>query len=377
MHSTEVAADPDRVHLRRALELAEHGRGAVSPNPMVGAVIVDGDRVLGEGWHAKLGGLHAEAAAIADAADRRAPVAGATMYVTLEPCAHHGRQPPCADAIAAAGISRLVIGSEDPTHKASGRGPGMLRDEGVEVVFAAGPEASAARQLNQAFRKHARTGRPLVTLKTAASLDGRTATTAGDSRWISGEDSRIRVHHWRAAADAVAVGIGTAIADDPTLTARGVDAARQPSRVVFDSKARLPLEGKLVRTATEAPLIVVAGAGAERSRIDALTNAGVEVVSTNAAGPSSIGEALEQLGRRSITSLLVEGGATLAGSFLDAGEVDRLELFLAPLLIGGSTARPMIAGAGIERLAEAERAIELSSEISGEDVLVRARLREW
>src|SRR5262245_11473094 len=196
----------DEAMLRRALELAEGGRGRVSPNPLVGAVIARDGEVLGEGFHAQLGDLHAERAALADCAGRGNDPAGATMFVTLEPCAHQGRQPPCVDAILEAGIGRVVIGSDDPTEKASGRGPGMLRDGGVEVELAAREEATAARLLNQPFRKHARTGLPLVTLKLAMSLDGMTTTAPGDSPWISSEESRELVHRWRAESDAVAVG---------------------------------------------------------------------------------------------------------------------------------------------------------------------------
>src|SRR3954454_23294255 len=223
----------DSAHLQRALQLAEGGRGRVSPNPLVGAVLVRGGQIVGEGFHAELGDLHAERAALADCRERGEDPAGATMYVTLEPCAHEGRQPPCVEAILEAGIGRVVIASEDPSEKASGRGPGILRDGGLEVSFAAGEEAAAARLLNQPFRKHSRTGRPLVVLKMAMSLDGRVATSAGDSRWISGERSREPVHRWRAECDAIAVGIGTVLEDDPLLTARGPEAARQPARVVF------------------------------------------------------------------------------------------------------------------------------------------------
>ncbi len=228
--------------------------------------------VIGEGFHAELGGVHAEVAAIEDARRRGEDPAGATIYVTLEPCAHQGRQPPCTEALLEAGIARVVIASEDPTEKASGRGPGILRDAGVEVVFADGAEAAAARLLNQPFRKLARTGRPLVTFKAAASLDGCTATAAGDSKWISGSESRELVHRWRAEADAIAVGIGTALADDPLLTARRGDpaATRQPARVVFDSAARLPLDSKLVGSLAEAPLYVIADGDAPAERLEAL-----------------------------------------------------------------------------------------------------------
>ncbi len=244
-----VSTEQDARHLIRALELAEGGRGRVSPNPLVGAVLVRDGEVIGEGHHAALGELHAERAAIADANSRSQDPAGSTIYVTLEPCAHTGRQPPCTEAILEAGIARVVYASEDPTDKASGRGPGMLRDGGVEVELAGGPEAAAARLLNQPFRKRARTGRPLVTYQTAMSLDGRVASPTGDSRWISSTESRELVHRWRAECDAVAVGIGTALADDPLLTARLDQPSRQPARVVFDSQARLPIGSALVGSA--------------------------------------------------------------------------------------------------------------------------------
>ena len=201
-----VSTEQESSYLRRALELAEGGRGSVSPNPLVGAVLVLDGEVIGEGFHAELGGLHAERAAIENCRARGEDPAGSAIYVTLEPCAHHGRQPPCTEAILDAGISRVVYASEDPTEKASGRGPGMLRDGGIEVELAGGPEASAARLLNQPFRKRARTGRPLVTYKAAMSLDGRVASPTGDSRWISSVESRELVHRWRAECDAVAVG---------------------------------------------------------------------------------------------------------------------------------------------------------------------------
>jgi diaminohydroxyphosphoribosylaminopyrimidine deaminase/5-amino-6-(5-phosphoribosylamino)uracil reductase len=379
MTTTRVERQQDRAHLRRALELAERGRGRVSPNPLVGAVIARADEVLGEGWHAELGGAHAEVAAIADAREGGADPAGAAMYVTLEPCAHRGRTPPCTDAILAAGLGRVVIASDDPTEKASGRGPGILRDEGVEVDSAQGAEAAAARLLNQPFRKHARTGLPQVSLKMAASLDGRIATRSGDSKWISGESSRALVHRWRAEADAVCVGIGTALADDPLLTARDVDppASRQPTRVVFDSDARLPIDSELIASVAEAPLVVVVGGGAPAERIEALRDAGAEMIAGDGDGPARVRAALAELGRRGITSLLLEGGPRLAGSFLDAGAVDEMRLFIAPLVVGGGEAPPIAAGAGAGTIEAAERALAMEWEASGDDLLVRARLREW
>jgi diaminohydroxyphosphoribosylaminopyrimidine deaminase / 5-amino-6-(5-phosphoribosylamino)uracil reductase len=379
MPKSDLITDQDRTHLRRALELAELGRGRVSPNPVVGAVLVRDGEVIGEGHHAELGGAHAEVDAIQDCRTRGEDPAGATMYVTLEPCAHHGRQPPCTDAIVAAGIVRVVIASDDPSEKASGRGPGTLRDEGIEVELADGAEAAAARLANQAFRKHARTGRPQVFLKLAMSLDGRVATREGDSKWISGAASRAMVHRWRAEADAVAVGIGTALADDPLLTARDLDPppARQPKRVVFDSGARLRLDSALVGTIDQADLIVVTAPGADAGRSAALEAAGAEVVTVAGERHSQVAPALDELGRRGVTSLLLEGGPALAGAFLDAGEVDRLCLFVAPIVIGGSQARPAFGGLGAGAVADAQRALEVDYTAVGEDLLIDARLREW
>ena len=389
---TFVATDEDRAHLRRALELAEGGRGRVSPNPLVGAVLVRDGEAIGEGFHAELGGPHAEVAALEDCLARGHAPSGATLYVTLEPCAHQGRQPPCTNAILAAGVTRVVIASEDPSEKASGRGPGILRDEGIEVELANGEEAAAARLLNQPFRKHSRTSRPLVVLKSALSLDGRVATAGGDSRWISGEASRALAHRWRAECDAVCVGIGTALADDPLLTARrpanraapgaeAQDAAGsdvgQPTRVVFDSKARLPLDSRLVGSIAEAPLLVIASPAAPAARIEALENAGAEVVVCDGDPQARVAAALAGLGRREITSMLLEGGPTLAGSFLDAGEIDELRLFIAPIVLGGAGARPLAGGEGAPLIADATPALSVDWERSDGDLLVRARLREW
>jgi diaminohydroxyphosphoribosylaminopyrimidine deaminase/5-amino-6-(5-phosphoribosylamino)uracil reductase len=366
----------DEAHLSRAIELAEGGRGRTTPNPLVGAVVVRDGEVLGEGFHAELGGPHAERVALAacGAADTR----GATLYVSLEPCCHTGRTPPCTEAILEAGITRVVVASDDPTEKASGRGLGILRDEGVEVLVAEGELAARARLLNQPFRKHARTGRPFVRFKSAMTLDGKVATRTGDSKWISGETSRRLAHRWRAECDAVVVGIGTALTDDPQLTARIENVARQPRRVVFDSEARLPLDSQLVRGAGVVPLTVVISRAAPRTAADALEVAGAEIiVATGENEPARVRSALAQLGAAGVTSILLEGGPRLAGAFLDAGEVDELRLFLAPVILGGSAARDPIEGEGVERIAEATRALTLECERSAEDILVTARLREW
>ncbi|HET7455771.1 MAG TPA: bifunctional diaminohydroxyphosphoribosylaminopyrimidine deaminase/5-amino-6-(5-phosphoribosylamino)uracil reductase RibD [Solirubrobacterales bacterium] len=389
----------DNDFLRHALTLAEGGRGRVSPNPLVGAAIVRDGQVIGEGFHAELGDLHAERAALADCRERGEDPAGAVMYVTLEPCAHQGRQPPCVEAILEAGIGRVVIASDDPSEKAAGRGPGILRDGGVEVAFATGAEATAARRLNQPFRKHARTGLPLVVLKMAMSLDGQTTTAPDDSPWISGPESRELVHRWRAESDAIAVGIGTALTDDPLLTARpaadgtktgdiGPKSPRQPLRVVFDSQARLPLESQLLKTLDQAPVLVVAAPDAPNDRVSALKDTGAEILLANGLEP-----ALRELGARSITSLFLEGGKTLATSFLSADLIDESRTFVAPMLLGrqptpprrvgdvvGGTIPCAVAGDGGSPAAAGPARLpaqESSTEPIGDDVLIKARYKEW
>ncbi len=368
----------DVAHLARAIELAEGGRGRTTPNPLVGAVVVKDGGVIGEGFHTAFGKLHAEREALAAC---RVDPRGATLYVSLEPCCHHGQTPPCTDAILEAGIARVVVGSDDPTEKAAGRGLGILRDDGVEVVVAGGELAAKARLLNQPFRKHARTGRPYVLFKSAMTLDGKVATRTGDSKWISGEASRRLAHHWRAECDAVAVGIGTALADDPLLTARipsHPPVHRQPRRIVFDSEARLPLDSQLVGGAGELPLTVVISRAAPRLAADALEVAGADViVATGENEPARVRNALSQIGAAGITSILLEGGPHLAGAFLDAGEVDEIRLFVAPVILGGSHARDPLEGEGVERIAEATRALTLDCERVAGDVLISARMKEW
>jgi diaminohydroxyphosphoribosylaminopyrimidine deaminase/5-amino-6-(5-phosphoribosylamino)uracil reductase len=370
-----TATERDAHHLRRAIELAGRARGQTSPNPIVGAVVVKDGRVIGEGITQPPGEAHAEVMALEAAAGH---TAGATMYVSLEPCCHQGRTPPCTDAIVSAGITRVVIGSDDPTPKAAGRGPGILRDEGLRVDFVDGQIAQAARMLNQPFRKHARTGRPLVIFKSAMTLDGKVATRTGDSQWISGEASRARAHRWRAESDAVAVGIGTALMDDPRLTARIEGVARQPRRVVFDSEARLPLDSKLVRGVAEVPLSVVCSRAAARTSVQALEAAGVDViVATGENEAARVEHALVELGAREIQSLLVEGGPHLAGAFLEAGEIDEARMFVAPVMIGGAQAKTAVEGIGVGDIAAGSRALAVEMERIEDDVLIVARFKEW
>jgi diaminohydroxyphosphoribosylaminopyrimidine deaminase/5-amino-6-(5-phosphoribosylamino)uracil reductase len=371
-----TVTDTDRRHLARAIELAEGGRGFVSPNPLVGAVIGRQDETIGEGFHRAVGSPHAEVEAIR--ASDGVELGGATLYVSLEPCCHHGRTPPCTEAILEAGIGRVVVAADDPSAHAAGRGLGILRDEGVEVLVADGDLAVRARLQNQPFRKRARTGRPWVLFKSAMTLDGKVATHTGDSKWISDEASRTLSHRWRAECDAVAVGIGTALADDPRLTPRIDGVTRLPRRVVFDSLARLPLDSQLLRDARRAPVTVVVSRAAPRAATDTLITHGAEViVAPGENEPARVRSALDQLGAAGVTSILLEGGPHLAGAFLDAGEIDEIRLFLAPLLLGGRTSRVPIEGEGADVIADAARALSLECVRIDDDLLISVRMREW
>lgn len=322
--------------LERALELAERGRGTTRPNPMVGAVVVRDGEVVGEGWHERPGEPHAEVVALAAAGER---ARGATLYVTLEPCAHRGRTPPCADAVVAAGISRVVAATGDPDPRTNGQGFERLRAAGIEVEIAEGDLTRRARRQNEAFLTWAARGRPFVTYKAAMTLDGRLAAAGGDARWVSGEESRRRVHELRAASDAVAVGMATARADQPRLDAREVDAVRQPRRLVF-GQGPLP------------------------------DGSDLELVS----GP--LDEELARLAGEEVQSLLLEGGPTLAGAFLRAGLIDKLLLFVAPKLVGGDDAPPLFAGPGAGSLADAIPVHDLRVETLGDDLLLIAYVNE-
>jgi len=315
----------DRAYMRRALALARRGWGQTAPNPMVGAVVVHNDDVVGEGFHARYGEDHAEIGALRNAGNR---ARGATLYVTLEPCAHHGKTPPCADAVIAAGISRVVAASEDVNPMAAG-GAARLRNAGVEVDI--GIEGDAARELNAAFFN--RTARPWIILKLATSLDGAIASASRDrgsaGQWLTGPEARREVHRMRAGVDAVAVGVGTVLADDPMLTVRDVAPPRvAPRRVVFDSELRTPLGAALVTGARVVPTTIVAR-HADHARREALERAGVDI-----RIHETLDAALVALGGTGIRALMVEGGARLAGSLIDQGMVDRLVIFQAPVVLG-------------------------------------------
>jgi len=360
-----------------ANSIGRRNLGQTFPNPAVGALIVRFENgepvVVARGYTAEGGRPHAETEALRLAGDA---ARGATTYVTLEPCAHHGKTPPCAEAVVAAGIARVVAAIEDPFPEVNGRGLAVLRQAGIQVETGLG--ADEARAINQGFLTRVAERRPMVTLKLATSLDGRIATRTGESRWITGEAARRQAHLLRATHDAVMVGIGTALADDPQLTCRlpGLE-ARRGVRVAMDSDARLPLDGKLVRSARKTPLWVVVRQGADDDRVAALQAAGAEVLRV-LAGPDNRPDpaaSLEALGRQGLTRVLVEGGGVLAAALLRAGLVDRLVWFRAPLIIGGDGI-PAIAGIDAATLAETRKLRLLSAVAAGGDIVETYRRAE-
>jgi diaminohydroxyphosphoribosylaminopyrimidine deaminase/5-amino-6-(5-phosphoribosylamino)uracil reductase len=344
----------DERHMLRALELAERGRGTTSPNPMVGAVIVADGEVVGEGYHERAGGPHAEVGAVESAG---ASARGATIYVTLEPCSHQGRTPPCAALLLEAGLAQVVIAMKDPNPLVAGGGARMLAEGGVEVVE--GPYGEIARRQNESYVTWVTSGRPFVTLKMAMSLDGKVATMTGDSRWVTADVARADVHRMRAASDAVMVGIGTVLADDPALTAREVGAKRQPARVIVDSRARTPLGSKVTDT-TEARTLIAVTASAPAERRNALEERGIEIVEAGAGDRVDLLSLLEALGQREVTSVLAEGGPTVTASLLEQGLADKLVFYLAPKVVGGRRAPGPVGGEGPEAMSMA-RAFEIDA----------------
>lgn len=360
--------DRDARWMRRALELASRGRFGASPNPMVGAVVVDREgRLVGEGYHAVCGGPHAEVVALQEAGDR---AAGGSLFVTLEPCAHHGKTPPCTAAIVESGIRRVVAAMRDPNGDAAG-GIECLRAEGVDATV--GGDSDAARLLNRRWLTWARERRPWVTLKAAVSLDGRTATRTGQSKWITGSEARHRSLELREEHDAILVGVGTVIADDPHLTRRlGLNPSQRWLRVVLDSRLRTPAEAVVVRDGPEQTLIAHTPEASPENR-SRLTRMGVRLleVPADAAGRVELDRLLEELGRREVSALLVEGGAATHGSFVDADLLDEAVFFIAPLLIGGP-GPSAVAGRGIADLELAPRLRFESLTRHGDDLEVHA-----
>jgi len=352
----------DRRYLARAIALAGRARGRTSPNPMVGAVVVRGGRVIGEGWHSHPGAPHAEVVALDHAGER---ARGARLYVNLEPCCHHGRTPPCTDAILSAGVAEVVACMRDPDRRVNGRGVRTLRRAGVRVRV--GGLRREAAELNEAFLRWQRAGTPFVTLKAGMTIDGRIATTAGESRWITSLAARAAARRLRGRHDAVVVGVGTVLADDPALLSGG-------ARVVLDSRLRTPPGARMLRSAG-GPVLLMTAAGAPVGRRRRLERAGAVVIEVPAvAGGVDLRAALRELGRRGLVNVLVEGGGEVLGSALDAGIGDRVALFVAPRLMGGRTARPAFGGKGPRRLMETAELRSPRLRRVGADWLIEARL---
>ncbi|MFO7709107.1 MAG: bifunctional diaminohydroxyphosphoribosylaminopyrimidine deaminase/5-amino-6-(5-phosphoribosylamino)uracil reductase RibD [Desulfobacterales bacterium] len=361
----------DRRFMQMALELAARGRGLTSPNPMVGAVVVKDRAVVGQGFHQAAGGPHAEVHAI-DAAGEKAR--GGTLYVNLEPCNHTGRTPPCTLKIIAAGIRRVVIGMRDPNPGVAGGGVALLERHGIEVCLGVcAPEAEA---LNEVFIKYIQTGRPFVIAKCAATLDGRIATRTGDSRWVTGEAARAFVHELRQSVDAILVGVGTIVADDPQLTTRrAAGPSRDPVRVVLDTHARVPAAARVIRHVSTADTLVVTAPGADADLKRRIVRRGVSLIETpTREGRIDLAALLQQLGGRGITSVLVEGGSRVLASAFRDGVVDKACFFLAPLITGGDDGVPVCRGRGVERMQDCIRLNRVNSRRFGDDIMIEGYL---
>ena len=365
-----AAADP----MERAIHLAQQALGATSPNPAVGAVIAAEGRVLGSGHTQPPGGPHAEIMALGEAGPS---AKGAALYTTLEPCCTYGRTPPCTDAIINSGIKEVYIGAIDPNPRVSGNGAAQLQAAGIDVKFAG--DADVTRELYEAFAKHINTGLPFVTSKFAMSLDGKIATRTGDSKWVTGPEARGRVQRLRREADAVMVGVNTVLADDPQLTARNEDGkplSRQPLRVILDSRCRTPPNARLLRE-PGATLVLTTGEAPEE-RTSALARAGAEVLTACQPGETRVdlAVAMKELGRRGVVSLFVEAGGILQGALFDAGLVDKVFAFIAPVIIGGVQAASPVEGAGPELMAGTQRLHRTRLEQYGPDWLITGYPKE-
>lgn len=358
----------DEKYMRLALRLARRGVGKVSPNPMVGAVIMKDGRVIGQGYHCYLGGKHAEVNAIESAVE---DIAGTTMYVTLEPCCHHGKTPPCVEAVIKSRVGRVVIGTLDPFPQMRGRSLEILKENGIETMV--GVLEEECRALNEVYLKYMSTGMPFVTVKFAETLDGRIATATGDSRWISCEESRKIAHRLRARHDAILAGIGNVLLDDPRLTTRLVK-GRSATRVVLDSSLRIPLEAKVLAEQETARTLVAATPPADQAKAEALKQMGIEVLTVppDADGQVDLKELLKVLAQRQISSVLVEGGAEVITSFLRQGLADRLVVFIAPKIMGRGI--EAVGELGIKEVADALKLTFIKVYRSGEDMVIEARV---
>ena len=353
-------------YMELALTLALKGKGTVSPNPMVGAVIVKDGRIIGEGYHQKYGEGHAEVNAFKNASE---DVKGATMYVTLEPCSHYGKTPPCAEKIVEKKIKKVVIGTLDPNPLVSGRGVKILQDAGIEVE--SGILNDKCIKINEIFMKYIVKKEPFVVMKSAMSLDGKIATSAGESKWITGEESRRNVHVLRKELSAIMVGVETVIKDDPELTCR-IENGINPIRIVVDSTLRIPIDSKIIKTADKVKTIIATTKKAERNTIKILEDYGVQIIitDTNKEGRVDLKDLMKKLGEAKIDSILLEGGAKLNFSALEEGIVDKVQIYIAPKIIGGENAKGPVGGLGIDKLEQAFKLKEITYKTVGEDILI-------
>ena len=368
---------PEEKYMRRAIELAKKGSGHVNPNPLVGAVIVRDGEVIGEGYHECYGQLHAERNAIANAKKRGNSLEGSTIYVTLEPCCHYGKTPPCTEAIIEEKIARVVVGSDDPNPLVSGKGFQMLREKGIEVIPHFLKEECDA--MNHVFFHYIRTGTPYVAMKYAMTMDGKIACYTGDSKWVTGEESRAHVQTLRNHYKGIMAGIGTVLADDPMLNCR-IEGGRDPIRIIADSHLRIPIDSQLVRTAGQQPLIVACLPDADEEKAAQLQEKGVEVLRIPGVTTADITEEqkevislpvlMKELGARKIDGILLEGGGQLNESALQAGIVDRIYCYIAPKIFGGAQAKTPVEGQGLTRAADAWQFNRIGMQEFGQDILL-------
>ena len=368
---------PEEKYMRRAIELAKKGSGHVNPNPLVGAVIVRDGEIIGEGYHECYGQLHAERNAIANAKKRGHSLEGSTIYVTLEPCCHYGKTPPCTEAIIEEKIARVVVGSDDPNPLVSGKGFQMLREKGIEVIPHFLKEECDA--MNHVFFHYIRTGTPYVAMKYAMTMDGKIACYTGDSKWVTGEESRAHVQTLRNHYKGIMAGIGTVLADDPMLNCR-IEGGRDPIRIIADSHLRIPMDSQLVRTAGQQPLIVACLPDADEEKAAQLQEKGVEVLRIPGVTTADITEEqkevislpvlMKELGARKIDGILLEGGGQLNESALQAGIVDRIYCYIAPKIFGGAQAKTPVEGQGLTRAADAWQFNRIGMQEFGQDILL-------
>ena len=368
---------PEEKYMRRAIELAKKGSGHVNPNPLVGAVIVRDGEIIGEGYHECYGQLHAERNAIANAKKRGNSLEGSTIYVTLEPCCHYGKTPPCTEAIIEEKIARVVVGSDDPNPLVSGKGFQMLREKGIEVIPHFLKEECDA--MNHVFFHYIRTGTPYVAMKYAMTMDGKIACYTGDSKWVTGEESRAHVQTLRNHYKGIMAGIGTVLADDPMLNCR-IEGGKDPIRIITDSHLRIPMDSQLVRTAGQQPLIVACLPDADEEKAAQLQEKGVEVLRIPGVTTADITEEqkevislpvlMKELGARKIDGILLEGGGQLNESALQAGIVDRIYCYIAPKIFGGAQAKTPVEGQGLAKAADAWHFTRIGMQEFGQDILL-------